>query len=177
MTTAPPNRSLFFLHNADGLYTAARFAFFARLTTPMFRLSHHAVEYYLKSLLVDHYTLTELKGFGHGLSCLYNEYKKVTSATTDHSPLVEYISNFEELRYPGDTKFRMRAWDKPFAELFQEFPTAKERKAILWFDLAGFDQLIASIRDSIGPRQQFPFFIATEDQAEYLYRDNAQYSR
>ena len=84
-------------------YVCGRFAFL-NLHPPLAgNLMHHAVEMLLKGILIETYTVDELKdNFHHRLTKLWSATKQVTQegALANFDGLIMKLGRFERIRYP-----------------------------------------------------------------------------
>ena len=86
-----------------GQYLASgRFAALSHCLPVAGNLLHHAIEMFLKCVLVKTLTLKELKGLGHNLSTLWARFAQLhpNPAHASLDAAVEELERFERLRYP-----------------------------------------------------------------------------
>ncbi len=83
-------------------YFSARAATFAGCFPIAGNLFHHAVEMFLKGVLVQQLSRARLKSYGHNLKRLWKVYKN-SNPTVDplvHDSCVRDLHKFERIRYP-----------------------------------------------------------------------------
>ncbi len=91
-----------YLNIALQYYIAARAASFAYLLPVTGNLFHHAIEMFLKFLLLNKYSAKQLQDkFGHNLEKLWKQYKLLQQDKTlnKYNALIKKLNKFEELRY------------------------------------------------------------------------------
>jgi hypothetical protein len=95
-----------FLDLAMQYYVAGRFAARAGLVPVHGNLLHHAVEMFLKAVLVGTLTPEELarKPYGHNLLALWDRYKvkEADSTLTRFDTTISALHGFESVRYPDE---------------------------------------------------------------------------
>ena len=94
-----------FIRNGSEYYIIGRVAYFkfiGRGNWTIFTvLFHHAIEYFFKAVLVNHYPLETLKEKGHNLSSLLKLYKSKYSESNviNHRKFIEKFDKLYQTRY------------------------------------------------------------------------------
>jgi hypothetical protein len=91
-----------FARLAGQYYAAGRFAALSQVFPVAGNLLHHAIEMFLKCVLVKTLTLRELKKMGHNLTALWNRFAQIHPDLADASlsTTLAELQKFERLRYP-----------------------------------------------------------------------------
>jgi len=93
-----------FLLRADEFYVLTRFSYQAFLQRMIFRMSHHALEYYIKAGLSQYLTEKRIKKLGHNVDSLWKEYETHVFIPGIDTRIISHINQFEKMRYPGESK-------------------------------------------------------------------------
>lgn len=169
-----PFTRLWFLLNADELYTLTRFSYFAFLQNVAFRNAHHALEYYYKAGLADSVPLEKLKQIGHSLRKLHRKFIEVVSPLSVTQEEIDYLDHFDDLRYPKDYGFTHTGWGLPLTEFFDRFPP-ETRYRLACLSITDIDRIVHCIRNSIAPHG-LDIMVVTGEHGEFLYRENQFFS-
>jgi hypothetical protein len=91
-----------FARLATQYYVSGRFAALSHCVPVAGNLLHHALEMFLKCVLVKTLSLKELKGIGHNLSTLWGRFAQAypDPALSSLDASVAELERFERLRYP-----------------------------------------------------------------------------
>ena len=161
-----------FLTYADECYVVTRVCYFAFLTSTVFRMAHHAIEYYLKAALATSMTLSELKRRRHDLVDLCNDFEQRCGDLARFRPMIVYIDQFERMRYPRMESFTHVLWGSRFTDFVKRFPEPEIQARVAWFHVADFDALVHHLR-STTVSEQWPVSAPSDLAQEYLFKENA----
>jgi hypothetical protein len=92
-----------FAGNGFEYYLSARFSFLSKLHYIAGNLFHHAVEMFIKSGLINRYSINELKNMKHNLIKLWDIFIKEHGIIKDMSwenVIIRELDKFEKIRYP-----------------------------------------------------------------------------
>lgn len=169
-----PFSRIWFLLQADEIYSLTRFAYFAGLMTVTFRNAHHTLEYYLKAALADRIPLSDLKRLGHNLTMLYKAFSESFSITPVSTELIGYIDRFNKMRYPIESGFFRILWGMPLDEFFSTFePHVRERVAC--FSIRDLDCIVFEIREKVVPSAEVGIPVVSAEHESFLYRNNSYF--
>lgn len=165
-----PFSKYWFLLYADELYVLTRFAYFAFLQNVAFRNAHHTLEYYYKAGLAESIPLGKLKHLEHNLKKLHRMFVKKVSPLSINNEEIDYLDNFNSLRYPKDNSFTSIGWGLPLTDFFSRFD-GNARNRVACFNINDIDRIVYDIRNSVVP-PSFSMSVVAEEHAAFLYRDN-----
>lgn len=85
-----------FLSRGTEFYVTARDCYYKQRPMVAVVLFHHAMEFFLKAVLIDSNDLTTLKKFSHNLIKLWDEFKKLIPEVSNQYD--QFIKNFDPLQ-------------------------------------------------------------------------------
>ena len=166
-----PFSKIWFLLQADELYSLTRFAYFAGLMNVTFRNAHHTLEYYLKASLAGRISLRDLKRLGHNLTKLHKAFSDFFSTAPVSRDVIGYIDRFNKMRYPIESGFLKILWGMPLDEFFNRFDQ-RLRKGVACFSIIDLDRIVYEIREKVVPSSDIGILAISSEHASFLYRDN-----